>query len=83
MKKPAIIISIAILLTIIANIGDIRCQENPNIIAEEYQSEYKERITKKINEDNVKDDKNIGVAIIGWIIQHNLFCQYQKIDSKE
>ena len=83
MKKPAIIISIAILLNIIANIGDIRCQENPNIIAEEYQSEYKEIITKKINEDNVKDDKNIGVEILGWVIQHNLFYEYQKIDSKE
>ena len=84
MKKPAIIISIAFLLTIIANIGVIRCQENPNIIAEQYQqSVYTERITKKTNEDNVKDDKNIGVVILGWIIQHNLFCQYQKIDSKE
>ena len=83
MKKPAIIISIAILLTIAANIGDIRCQENSNIIAENYHSEYTEKITNKIKEDNVKDDKNIGVVILGWIIQHNLFCQYQKIDSKE
>ena len=83
MKKPAIIISIAISLTTIANIGDIRCQEDRNIIAEQYQSEYTERFTNKINENNVKNDKNIGVAILGWIIQHNLFCQYQKIDSKE
>ena len=84
MKKQAIIISyIAIILTMIVNIGDLRCQENSNMIAEQYQSNYMERITKKINEDNVNDDKNIGVEILGWIIQHNLFCQYQKIDSKE
>ena len=84
MKKQAIIISsIAIFFTIIANIGDLRCQENSNMIAEQYQSNYMERITKKINEDNVNDDKNIGVEILGWIIQHNLVYEYQKIDSKE
>jgi hypothetical protein len=84
MKKQAIIIScIAILLTIMVNIGDLRCQEKFNMINEQYQSKYMERITKGVNEDNLKDDKNIGVEILGWIIQHNLFYEYQKIDSKE
>jgi len=84
MKKQAIIISsIAIFLTIIANIGTLRCQENSNMIAEKYQSEYIKKITNKINEDNVQDDKNIGVEILGLIIQHHLFYEYQKIDSKE
>jgi hypothetical protein len=84
MKKQGIIISfIAILVTMIANIGDLRCQENSNMINEQYQSKYMERITKGVNEDNLKDDKNIGVEILGWIIQHNLFYEYQKIDSKE
>jgi hypothetical protein len=84
MKKQAIIISsIAIFLTMIVNIGDLRCQENSNMINEQYQSKYMERITKGVNEDNLKDDKNIGVEILGWIIQHNLFYEYQKIDSKE
>ena len=84
MKKQCIVIScIAILLTMIANIGDLRCQENSNMIAEKYQAKYMEKIINKINEDNVKDDKNIGVEILGWVIQHNLFYEYQKIDSKE
>jgi len=84
MKKQAIIISsIAIFFTIIANIGDLRCQENSNMVVDKFQSKYIEKITNKINEDNVKDDKNIGVEILGLIIQHNLFYEYQKIDSKE
>jgi hypothetical protein len=84
MIKQAIIISaIAIFLTIIANIGDLRCQENSNMIAEKYQSIYMDKITNKNKEDNLKDDKNMGVEILGWIIQHNLFYEYQKIDSKE
>jgi len=82
-KQCIIINSIAIFLSVITYIGDLRCQENSNMIAEKYQSEYIEKITNKINEDNVKDDKNIGVEILGWVIQHNLFYEYQKIDSKE
>jgi len=84
MKKQAIIISsVAIFLTMIINIGDLRCQENSNMISEQYQSKYMERITKGVNEDNLKDDKNLGVEILGWIIQHNLSYEYQKIDSRE
>jgi len=84
MKKQTIIISsIAIFLTMIANVGDLRCQENANMINVQYQSKYMERIAKGVSEDNLKDDKNIGVEILGLIIQHNLFCEYQKIDSKE
>ena len=84
MKKQAFIISfIAIFLTITANIGDLRCQEKSNMIAGMYQSGYMKRITDKINEDNVENDKNIGVEVLGLIIQHHLFYEYQKIDTKE
>jgi hypothetical protein len=84
MKKQGIIISfIAILVTMIANIGDLRCQENSSMVKEQYQSKYIERIAKQVSEDNVKNDKNMKAEILGWIIQHNLFCEYQKIDSKE
>lgn len=82
-KQVIIISSIVINLIMIDNIGDIRCQENSNIIAEQYQYDYTERISKKINEDNLKDDKNIGVEILGLIIQRNLFYEYQKTDSEE
>ena len=42
-----------------------------------------ERINKTIIECNLKDDKNTRVEILGLIIQHNLFYEYQKIDSSE
>ena len=84
MKKQAIIISfIALFLTVIINIGGLRCQENSNTINEQYQSKNMERMAKGVDEDDLKNDKNIGVEILGWIIQHNLFYQYQKIDSRE
>jgi hypothetical protein len=84
MKKQAIIISIvAVFVTIITNIGELRCQENTNITAENNQSNIMGRISKKMNQDNVMDDKNIGVEILGQIIQRNLFNEYQKIDSEE
>jgi hypothetical protein len=84
MKKQAIIISIVVIVvTIIANIGDLRCQENSNKTAENNQSNIMGRISEKINQDNGMDNKNLGVEILGQIIQHNLFNAYQKIDSKE
>ena len=84
MKKKAIIISsVAVFLTMIINIGDLRCQEKSNMIDAQHQSKYMERMPKGVDEDNLKDDKNIGVEILGWIIQHNLAYEYQKIDSRE
>lgn len=84
MKKQAIIISIVVIfVTIIANIGDLRCQENSNKTAENNQSENIGKLTNQINENNVMDDKNIRVEILGQIIQRNLFNACQKIDSKE
>ncbi len=82
-NKVIIISFIAILLTLLANIEDIRCQEKFNMITNKYQSNYMERINKAIIECDLKDDKNIRVEILGLIIQHNLFYEYQKIDSSE
>ena len=82
-NKVIIISFIAILLTLLANIEDIRCQEKFNMITNKYQSNYMERINKAIIECNLQDDKNIRVEILGLIIQHNLFYEYQKIDSSE
>ena len=76
-------IVIVSLLTIIFSIDDLMCQENSNMIAEQYKSKYMENINNKINENIVNNDKNMRVEILGWIIQHNLFYEYQKIDSKE
>jgi hypothetical protein len=84
MNKQAIIISvIAIFINIIANVGGLRCQENSNITAEQNQSRIMGDITNKINKDNVKDEKNIMVEILGQIIQRNLSNDCQKIDSRE
>ena len=84
MKKQVIIISIvAIFVTIIANIGDLRCQEDSNITAENNKLQNMGKFTKGINEDNVMDDKNIMVEILGQIIQRNMYNACQKIDTKE
>ena len=84
MKKPAIMISyIAIFLTIIVNIGDLRCQENSNTINEQYQSKYMERTTKGDNGDNLNNDNHIKVKILEWIIMNNLNNACQETDSKE
>lgn len=82
-NKVIIISFIAIFLTILVNIEDTRCQENFNMITNKYQSNYMERINKTIIECDLKDDKNTRVEILGLIIQHNLFYEYQKIDSSE
>jgi len=84
MKKQAIIInSLVIFLTMIVNIGDLRCQESSNMINPQYQAKYMEGLAKEVNEDNLKDDKNIGVEILDWIIKRKLVYEYQKIDSDE
>lgn len=84
MIKQAIIISlVAIFVTMIDNIGELRCQENFNKTAENNKLQNMEKSTNKINDDNVMDDKNRVVEIIGKIIQHNLFNACQKIDSRE
>jgi len=84
MKKQAIIISsIVIFLTMIVNIGDLRCQEKSNMIDAQHQSKYMERMPKGVDEDNLKDDKNIRVKILEWIIMNSLHNAYQGIDSKE
>jgi hypothetical protein len=84
MKKKAVIIGcIALFLPLISNIGAVRCQDESSLAKQRYPSTYVEKMTKRATEDNVKDDKNLGVEILGWIIQHNLFCQYQQIDTEE
>jgi hypothetical protein len=84
MKKQAILIaSVALFLTMIANIGDLRCQENSNVVNEQYQSKNMERMPEGIIGDNLNDNKNLAVEILGVIIKNNLFYEYQRIDSKE
>jgi hypothetical protein len=84
MIKQSIIISIvAIFITIIANVGGLRCQENSNMTAEQNHSKIMGDISNKIKEDNVMDDRNRVVEILGKIIQHNLLNEYQKMDSRE
>jgi hypothetical protein len=84
MKKQAIIINfIVIFLTMTVNIGVVRCQENSNMINVQYQSKHMGSMSKELNEDNLENDKNIGVEILEWIIKRNLVYEYQKIDTEE
>jgi len=48
------------------------------MINERYQSKYMDNNNNGVNKDNLNDDKNIGVEIIGWVIMHKLLYEYQK-----
>jgi hypothetical protein len=84
MKKQAIIISsLAVFLSVMVNIGELRCQENSDRMKEQYQSQYMERTIKGDTEEYVKDDNHVKVKILEWIIMNNLYNAYQGIDSQE
>jgi hypothetical protein len=84
MNKRAIIISIIVaVITVIAHIGDLRCQENYNITVENNHLKNTGKIANEINAENVMDDKNIMVEMLGRIIQRNLYNACLKIDSQE
>ena len=84
MKKQHIIMSsIVIFLVIILNIKDLRCEEDSNMISQQYQSKSMGKMTEETNEDSLDDNKNLRVKILQMIIMRNLFYQYQETDSKE
>ena len=86
MKKLIIRINCLVivpLLTIIFNIGDLRCQENSNSFNNQYQSKNMEQSTREGNGNDMKDDKNLRVEILELIIKRNLIYQYQKQDPEE
>lgn len=86
MKKPVIIINFIVivpLLTIIFNVGDLRCEENPNKINAQRQAGYVERSTMNENEDNMKDDKDIRFKMLELMIKRHLINKYQNFDPEE
>jgi hypothetical protein len=86
MKRQIIRINyivIVLFLTIIFNVNDLRCQENSNMINNQYQSNNMELSKREGNGEDMKDDKNIRIEILDLIIRHNLFYQYQKLDPEE
>jgi hypothetical protein len=44
---------------------------------------YIKKSTKNESENNLKDDKNLGIKILEMIIKHNLLIKYQEIDEGE
>ncbi len=86
MKRQIIRINyivIVSLLTIIFNVNDLRCQENRNMINNQYQSNNMEPSNGGGNWEDMKDDENMRVEILDLIIRRNLFYQYQKLDPEE
>jgi len=86
MKKLAIIINFIVivpLLTIIFNVGGVRCEENQIKINPQRQARYVERSTVDENEDTIKDDKNIRFRMLELIIRLHLINEYQRIDEQE
>jgi len=86
MKRQMIRINYIVIvsfLTIIFNVNDLRCQENSNMVNNQYQSNNMELSNREGNGDDMKDDKNIRVQILDLIIRRNLFYQYQELDPEE
>ncbi len=86
MKKLAILINILVivqLVTLIFNVGELKCQDKTNIANTQLQAENIDKITQTINNDNMQDDKNIGVRIIEMVIKHNLNSRYQRLEPEE
>ena len=86
MKKPTIVLKIIIIVqfsALIFNVGELRCQDKADIANTQYQVEYIENNTQVIKDDNMQDDKNMGVRIIESIIKRNLNNRYQKLEPEE
>lgn len=86
MKKPALLINIIVIvqfMALIFNVAELRCQDKASIANPQYQAEHMERGTQAMSDDNMPDDKNIGVRIIEMIIKRNLNNRYQKLEPEE
>lgn len=84
MKKIVNTIIVALLLTTIVNIGDLKCQENSTVLNREYYSENMDKINEYVNNnDNIMDDKNIKARMLELIIKYNINQRYQKLYSEE
>lgn len=86
MKKSAILLNIFVMvqfMALIFNVGELKCQDKTNIANTQYQAEHMEKGTQARNDDNMPDDKNIGVRIIEMIIKRNLNNRYQTLEPEE
>ncbi len=86
MIKTGSIINILVMipiLTLVVYIGDLRCQENSHNINAEYRSVYVEKSVSATQENDMKDDKNIGVEILEWMIKRNLNYKYSRLEPEE
>ncbi len=86
MKKPAILINLIVIvqfMALIFNVAELKCQDKTNIANTQYQVEHMEKGTQGMNDDNMPEDKNIGVRIIEMIIKRNLNYRYQKLEPEE
>jgi hypothetical protein len=86
MKKSNSLINLIVIVQFIAlifNVGELKCQDKTNMANTQYQAEHMERGAQAINDDNIPDDKNVGVRIIEMIIKRNLNNRYQKLEPEE
>jgi len=84
MKKQILTIIVVLLLTVVVNIGDLKCQEDSTSLTIQYSSEYTQRIHKDVNnKGSVIDDKNIGLRILEMIIKRNINQRYQTLYTEE
>ncbi len=84
MKHKIVTLIIILLLTIIFDIKNLKCQENSIIQNTQYHSEYIEKkINDLSNDDSMIADKDLRVKRLELIIKYNINQRYQKIHSEE
>jgi hypothetical protein len=86
MKKPTVLINSIVIVQFIAlvfNVSGLKCEDKTEIANTQYQVEHIEKGTQAMTDDNMPDDKNIGVRIIEMIIKRNLNNRYQRLESEE
>ncbi|MFA5183717.1 MAG: hypothetical protein WC405_20600 [Syntrophales bacterium] len=86
MKRQALIINFIVIvsfLTVIFNVGELRCQDKIDRIQAKYQTESMPKSNLEESEDFLKEDKHLRFKMLVWLIQCHLVKSYQKIDEEE
>jgi hypothetical protein len=70
-------------LTVIFNVGELRCQEKADRIQATHQTELIDKNNIDENEADLKEDKHMRFKMLVWMIRSNLINKYQKLDTEE
>jgi len=74
---------ITFFLTLMFNVGELRCQDKTDGVQAKYQTESMEKSNLDEDESGLKKDKHIRFKMLVWLIRNNLMNRYQTLDEEE